>query len=1382
MAESIGAVIIDVKSDMSYLVDGMKKAEGVVDSSASVMINAAKMIATGYAVISFKNLIDESATLANEVGKVSEKYAIGVEELTKWQYTANNASVTNETFNDSLKDMSKNITDFQRDGSGADKAFKSLGITQEFAKKSMTDTSESMGILLQKLGEMPPSMERTTIAMELFGEEGSAMIRVADLGADAIATFNKEAIEGNIAVSNSFYRKSEAYTNAHNRLEALQSGFYDAIIEESKFLEAGTTMYQLLGDAQLNWTKSVQSGNNIFINGLEEISTESVAVFPEIMLMTDNLGDSVVTTGTAVIELADVAFSPLIDVLDLFFGATNEDITALGTFTAYAVGTTMAVENFATLMRLGVSELEVFAITISTKVKASMDKITALTVKSTATFAEFLNTVSFGELGKDYERLALKAKKYTIQSKLTTQQGELEIAILREKQMALLSNIHSIKDMDKAMAKSAIDVSKRQKEGIHLEIKKQNAYNTTALTGMKSLAKLQNKHDSISKSTKAHTKALKSTARAYKDVVKVAREWENVEKKQKDDFLRYAEDKQNALKEYYSLMGETQKLTALENTDFLNKNKPLWSEEQYQKASDRLAELSKKPSFVDGIADAFNIDENATLNQNLQDLKILFGQIVGNAFHSVSTDYAKTGDTNQAIQNYSESGALKNSLKNSGNPYAEAIAYAGDFISGALSKPLDAFQKAESNVHKDNTAIKGSLKVLENVTYPQLKVATESRDLLAKISSSFGQLGRQLSYGSASGFVTGTNFTDSIKNNAGDLGSTLGDIADVLTLGSSNGFVGNLVSGLVNGFFGTTSQSITDSGIRNRSQSSLDFINANTAEGYQNIRTHSSSLFGIVSSHSTSTNTQELPQDVTDRFAQIYADGWETILTQGISLGYDQANLVSLFESHLTEPMKIALKDATDSEVVQYLQGWFGNEFDSIIQETLPRITEVFQTSTESTMEALTRVSTAFESGNYSISRLGFDMVDFSNIVNNVDLANLNANTEDYIRGFYTTSEQTALQARDLDVTFSNLNATLPTSHEAFRNLVESLDLTTVSGRETYSTLMNTSGAFDTYIAQIENLNKKIKDSKTSFYDFFKTFDMTDLEKVNYQLESAISSLGLGTITLQNYSSILSQANQDNVDGIVKIGDLLQQRYSTELTGLQKEKDSLISANQAVIDSLANLRKSIKTNFENIYTDNLVKSRSSFYGDIQNKKYDNISNSFGTLTSQVQNSNLTDVEKFIELAKANQAVQNIQDPTADTNSIEGRISALTDVTSTIATYTQGIKTDIKDTFGADSPLFGIINKGLDKETYTQKTDENTFAWNGYQQELTHLNVNLANKTITNESEISKLRKDFVALKIEQEKANKLNAQLLAEQQKANEIAQQTANNTEKGLL
>lgn len=82
--------------------------------------------------------------------------------------------------------------------------------------------------------------------------------------------------------------------------------------------------------------------------------------------------------------------------------------------------------------------------------------------------------------------------------------------------------------------------------------------------------------------------------------------------------------------------------------------------------------------------------------------------------------------------------------------------------------------------------------------------------------------------------------------------------------------------------------------------------------------------------------------------------------------------------------------------------------------------------------------------------------------------ANLSANLATYYESFFSTEEKAAQVREDLQKQFDAINLALPDSREGFRDLVESLDLTTESGQKSFATLMGLSGAFASVTEAVE--------------------------------------------------------------------------------------------------------------------------------------------------------------------------------------------------------------------------------------------------------------------------------------------------------------------------
>ena len=176
----------------------MKKNFGGVGKQINAMnagINkAAKsigLIAAG-GVAASAALIQSSATQADEWAKQARQIGITTEELQKLLYVADMQGVSSESLIKSYEKMNKNIGDL-RAGTGTLTTY--LNKTDPaFAEqlKNVENSEDAFAMLIGKLNEAPDEFEKTSFAQAAFGRSGIDVLRMAEAGADGIASLMAE--------------------------------------------------------------------------------------------------------------------------------------------------------------------------------------------------------------------------------------------------------------------------------------------------------------------------------------------------------------------------------------------------------------------------------------------------------------------------------------------------------------------------------------------------------------------------------------------------------------------------------------------------------------------------------------------------------------------------------------------------------------------------------------------------------------------------------------------------------------------------------------------------------------------------------------------------------------------------------------------------------------------------------------------------------------------------------------------------------------------------------------------------------------------------------------------------------------------------------------
>lgn len=149
------------------------------------------------------------------------------------------------------------------------------------------------------------------------------------------------------------------------------------------------------------------------------------------------------------------------------------------------------------------------------------------------------------------------------------------------------------------------------------------------------------------------------------------------------------------------------------------------------------------------------------------------------------------------------------------------------------------------------------------------------------------------------------------------------------------------------------------------------------------------------------------------------------------------------------------------------------------------------QAEGESLLQTLNRVVTVFGATNAVAFLMGKDVttafgaVGMSSLAARQDLialaggiSNLSAMTDAYYKNFYSAEERAALELKSktalITQTFKDLKLDIPESDAEFRKLIESLDLSTESGRATFVALMKINGIFHELHTTVDGVTEAV--------------------------------------------------------------------------------------------------------------------------------------------------------------------------------------------------------------------------------------------------------------------------------------------------------------------
>ena len=188
-------------------------------------------------------------------------------------------------------------------------------------------------------------------------------------------------------------------------------------------------------------------------------------------------------------------------------------------------------------------------------------------------------------------------------------------------------------------------------------------------------------------------------------------------------------------------------------------------------------------------------------------------------------------------------------------------------------------------------------------------------------------------------------------------------------------------------------------------------------------------------------------------------------------------------------PTNINTAGRKAEDIQKDLEKWFESASNELAKTVVGL--QDFTFYGENAFDALVRLSTALQSTNESIELIGAKFVQSTlwganaafKLQDMMGGAEKFADkVETYFTSMFSETEQTAARAaqatRQVNVAFAEMNIKVPTSNEAFRSIVNSLDITTESGAQLFAAMMDVAESFALVKDTASDYWKMVQDSE----------------------------------------------------------------------------------------------------------------------------------------------------------------------------------------------------------------------------------------------------------------------------------------------------------------
>lgn len=213
-------------------VDNVSKGSNTAIASLGRLAKGVGIAAAAYLAgkAALEAFVAGSSKFPDEIGKMSTKLGISTEALSKFAYTSELTGVSLNTLENSFGRMTRGVSEAARGSGQAVFALRELGISA--IELSQLSPDQQFNKLSQALSKVNNQGEKMRLFFDIFGKEGSELIKFLGTGTKGLNDMGKEAEKFGVVISTKMAAKAENFNDSITRVGQAFKGVGIAIANE----------------------------------------------------------------------------------------------------------------------------------------------------------------------------------------------------------------------------------------------------------------------------------------------------------------------------------------------------------------------------------------------------------------------------------------------------------------------------------------------------------------------------------------------------------------------------------------------------------------------------------------------------------------------------------------------------------------------------------------------------------------------------------------------------------------------------------------------------------------------------------------------------------------------------------------------------------------------------------------------------------------------------------------------------------------------------------------------------------------------------------------------------------------------------------------------
>jgi len=224
----IGALRVNLGLDSAQFTTGVRKSQKEADTFATRLQASFKKVAVGFAAVGAAASamaavaavpIKKSIDAMDDLSKAAQKVGSSAEDLAKLRFAADLSGVSAEGLEKGLTRLNVALNDLSTGAtSKASMALRKMGV------EAGTTSLDAVRKLAAQFEKMPDGVQKSALAVSVFGKAGADLIPLLNSGEAGIAKMAEQAERFGLVVDTQTLRAAEAFNDNLTRLGAVVTG------------------------------------------------------------------------------------------------------------------------------------------------------------------------------------------------------------------------------------------------------------------------------------------------------------------------------------------------------------------------------------------------------------------------------------------------------------------------------------------------------------------------------------------------------------------------------------------------------------------------------------------------------------------------------------------------------------------------------------------------------------------------------------------------------------------------------------------------------------------------------------------------------------------------------------------------------------------------------------------------------------------------------------------------------------------------------------------------------------------------------------------------------------------------------------------------------